>query len=185
MNKVELVGNLTRDPELRQTNNGTSVARFTVAVTRRYKSADGQQQTDFISCVAWRQQAEFVARYFSKGSKIGVIGSIRTSSYDDQHGQRRYVTEVECDELEFVTPKSDNPNRGNSNYGSGSYNNDSYGGGGNSYSAPPQEPPRTQQPSSAAQMEPTPVLGGSDSVFQDDTGGTANFEPLEDAELPF
>lgn len=176
MNKVELVGNLTRDPELRQTNNGTSVARFTVAVTRRYKSADGQQQTDFISCVAWRQQAEFVHRYFFKGSKIGVIGSIRTSSYDDAQGQRRYVTEVECDELEFVTPKSDNPNRGASNYGSGSY-----GGGAPTYDA---QPPRQDQPAARQQTPPTPVSPGSDSVFQDDIK-SADFEPFDDAELPF
>ena len=172
MNKVELVGNLTRDPELRQTSNGNSVARFTVAVNRRYKSQDGQQQTDFITCVAWRQQAEFVARYFSKGSKIGVIGSIRTSSYDDAQGQRRYVTEVECDELEFVTPKSDNPNR-NASYGAAA-------------GAPyPPEPPRASTPAQAAAPQaPTPVSAGSESIFRDDIKSD-DFEPLDEAELPF
>lgn len=177
MNKVELVGNLTRDPELRQTSSGTSVARFTVAVTRRFKSADGTQQSDFISCVAWRQQAEFVHRYFAKGSKIGVVGSIRTSQYDDQNGQRRYVTEVECDEIEFVTSKAQNPaaagGGGGYNSGGGGYN----GGGYQRQSAPP------AQPQPAASASPPPAQS-SDSVFRDDIPND-DFEPLDDAELPF
>lgn len=163
MNKVELVGNLTRDPDLRQTSNGTSVARFTVAVTRRYKSADGTQQSDFINCVAWRQQAEFVHRYFAKGSKIGVVGSIRTSQYDDAQGQRRYVTEVECDELEFVTSKAQNPAAGNN------------GGGGGGYAS------RQPAPQPA---QPVPSSQPADPVFRDDIPSD-DFEPLDDAELPF
>lgn len=109
MNKAILVGNLTRDPEMRTTPNGVSVTSFTVAVNRRYKSQDGQQQTDFINCVAWRGTAEFIAKYFTKGSKIGVVGTIQTRTYDDQNGVRRYVTEVVCDEAEFVTSKAQNP----------------------------------------------------------------------------
>ncbi len=109
MNKVILVGNLTRDPELKNTPSGVSVATFSVAVQRRYRSQDGQQQADFINCVAWRATGEFVSKYFVKGSKIGIVGNIQTRTYDDANGVRRYVTEVVCDEVEFVTSKAQNP----------------------------------------------------------------------------
>lgn len=104
MNKVILVGNLARDPELRQTPNGVSVARFSVAVSRRF-SKEGQQQTDFIECVAWRQQAEFLCKYFQKGSGIQLCGSIQTRSWDGQDGKKHYATEVVVDELSFNGPK--------------------------------------------------------------------------------
>ena len=106
MNKAILVGNLTRDPEMRTTPNGVSVTSFTVAVQRRYKDADGNYPADFISCVAWRSTAEFIAKYFTKGSRIGIVGTIQTRSYEDQNGIRRYVTEVVVDEAEFVTGKA-------------------------------------------------------------------------------
>lgn len=109
MNKAILVGNLTRDPEQRTTSSGIAVTSFTVAVNRRYKTQDGQQQTDFINCVAWRSTAEFVGKYFTKGMKIGVVGSIQTRTYDDRDGVRRYVTEVVVDEAEFVGSKAQNP----------------------------------------------------------------------------
>ena len=109
MNKAILVGNLTRAPEQRTTSSGIAVTSFTVAVNRRYKTQDGQQQTDFINCVAWRSTAEFVGKYFTKGMKIGVVGSIQTRTYDDRDGVRRYVTEVVVDEAEFVGSKAQNP----------------------------------------------------------------------------
>lgn len=93
---------------MRTTPNGVSVTSFTVAVNRRYKSQDGQQQTDFINCVAWRSTAEFVAKYFTKGSRIGVVGTIQTRTYDDQNGNKRYVTEVVADEVEFAGSKTQN-----------------------------------------------------------------------------
>lgn len=105
MNKAILVGNLTKDPEMRTTPNGVSVTSFTVAVQRRYKDADGNYQADFINCVAWRSTAEFVAKYFTKGSRIGVVGTIQTRTYDDQNGNKRYVTEVVADEVEFAGSK--------------------------------------------------------------------------------
>ena len=101
MNKVILTGNLTKDPEKRTTQQGTSVASFTVAVQRRFKNQDGKYDADFINCVAWRGTADFVENYFKKGSRIGVIGSIQTRSYDDNSGNKRYVTEVIADEVEF------------------------------------------------------------------------------------
>lgn len=106
MNKAILVGRMTRDPELRTTANGVSVCSFSVAVNRRFKNADGNYDADFINCVAWRQQAEFLAKYFAKGSMVGVIGSIQTRNYDNKDGQKVYVTEVAVDEVHFVESKS-------------------------------------------------------------------------------
>lgn len=108
MNKAILVGNLTKEPEQRTTSSGIAVTSFTVAVRRRYKDADGNYQADFINCVAWRSTAEFVAKYFTKGSRIGVAGTIQTRTYDDQNGNKRYVTEVVADEVEFAGDKAQN-----------------------------------------------------------------------------
>ncbi len=103
MNKAILMGRLARDPEIRTTQSGISVCNFTVACDRRSRAADGtyQNQADFIPCVAWRQQAEFINRYFSKGDRILVSGSIQPRSWEDQAGQKRYTTEVIVDEVEF------------------------------------------------------------------------------------
>ncbi len=104
MNKAILVGRLTKDPELRTTGSGVSVCSFTIAVSRRFKNAEGGYDADFINCVAWRQQAEFVAKYFTKGRMIGLCGSIQTRNYD-KDGQRVYITEVVADEISFVESK--------------------------------------------------------------------------------
>lgn len=128
LNKVILVGKLTADPELRTTPSGVSVVRFTVAVNRRYVKDDQQRQADFISTVAWRQTAEFVSKYFHKGSSICVIGSIQTSSSTDQNGQKRYWTDVVADEVNFVDSKSDSSGSGyRPNNGAPAYTPDSYG----------------------------------------------------------
>ena len=111
MNKVVLIGRLTKNPELRTTSSQTAVTTFTVAVDRRFKNASGERQADFISCVAWRQQAEFVARYFSKGNRIGVVGSIQTRNWEDKDGHNRTTTEVVVDEIEFVESKTDKPQK--------------------------------------------------------------------------
>ena len=110
MNKAILVGRLTRDPELRTTGSGVSVCSFTIAINRRFKNAEGGYDADFINCVAWRQQAEFVAKYFAKGRMIGLCGSIQPRNYD-KAGQKVYVTEVVADEVSFVEGKgqSDSP----------------------------------------------------------------------------
>ncbi len=107
MNKTVLIGNLTRDAELSTTTNGISVARFTVAVQRKFKNANGEYETDFINCVAWRNTAENLAKYTSKGSKVGVAGSIQTRSYEAADGTKRYVTEVIADEVEFLNTKQE------------------------------------------------------------------------------
>ena len=106
MNKVILMGRLVRDPELRQTASGVNAARFSVAVNRRF-AKEGQQEADFINCVAWRQTAEFITRYFHKGSMIAVVGSLRTRSWDGPDGKKQYSTEVSVDEAYFTGEKSD------------------------------------------------------------------------------
>lgn len=106
LNKVVLAGRLTADPELKQTTSGISVVSFTIAVNRKYSKE--QQQTDFISVIAWRQTAEFISRYFKKGSAICITGAIQTRSWQDQQGQKRYATDVVADEAMFVDSKSDN-----------------------------------------------------------------------------
>ena len=122
LNKVVLAGRLTSDPELKQTTNGISVVSFSIAINRRRaRSEQGDaQQTDFINLVAWRQTAEFISKYFRKGSAICVTGSIQTRSWTDQQGQKRYATEVIVDEAMFVD------SRGESGDGA-SYTTDAYG----------------------------------------------------------
>lgn len=100
-NKVILVGNLTADPELRQTQSGASVSTFTIAVNRKYNK-DGNNEVDFITVVAWRQQAEFVSRYFKKGKPILVCGQLQTRTWTDNQNNKRYATEVIADEVSFV-----------------------------------------------------------------------------------
>lgn len=102
MNKCELVGRLTKDPEIKQTSNQASFCNFTIAVDRKFKDANGQRQADFINCVAWQKTAEFIKKYFQKGSRIGICGSIQTRSYEDQNGQKHFVTEILAEEVEFV-----------------------------------------------------------------------------------
>lgn len=110
LNKVVLGGRLTADPELKQTSQGTPVTTFTIAIDRRYaRNGDSQQKADFISTVAWRQTAEFICKYFRKGSSICVTGTIQTRSWTDANGQKRYATEVVVDEASFVDSKSDAP----------------------------------------------------------------------------
>lgn len=106
MNKVILSGRLTKDPELKATTNQVQFVNFTLAVDRRFKDANGQRQTDFINCVAWRQTATFINQYFRKGSKIAICGSISTRQYQDNQGQNRYVTEITVEEAEFCESKA-------------------------------------------------------------------------------
>ena len=108
MNKVVLLGRLTRDPEVRYTqNNNTMVCSFSLAVNRRFKQ-EGQPDADFINIVAWNKTAEFVAKYFTKGQQVAVVGRIQTRSYDDKDGRKVYVTEVVAEEVHFADSKKDN-----------------------------------------------------------------------------
>ncbi len=109
MNKVILMGRFTRDPEMRQTGQGTSVVSFTLAVDRRM-AREGQQSADFVSCVAWSKLAEFICKYFQKGSMIAISGRLQTRTYDDKDGKRQYVTEVVAEEAYFTGSRSSQSN---------------------------------------------------------------------------
>lgn len=106
LNRVILMGRITQELELKQTPSGVSVLSFSVAVERRYSKQDEEKQTDFINCVAWRQQAEFISKYFGKGRMIAIEGSLRTRNYDDKNGVKHYVTEVFIDSVSFTGEKS-------------------------------------------------------------------------------
>lgn len=106
MNKTILMGRLTKDVELRQTQSGTPVASFTMAVNRRC-AKEGQQDADFLNCVAWRQQAEFISKYFHKGNMIAIIGNLQSRSWDGEDGKKQYVTEVIVDEVYFTGEKKE------------------------------------------------------------------------------
>ena len=106
MNKVYLIGNLTREPEANMTASGIQVCRFSIAVGRRFKNAEGENEVDFFNIVAWRGLAETCGKYLHKGSKIAVIGSLQNRSFDAEDGTKRYYTEVVAEEVEFLTPKS-------------------------------------------------------------------------------
>ena len=108
LNKVILGGRRTADPELKQTPNGTPVVTFSIAVNRRFQSKENaQQQTDFFNVTAWRATAEFVSRYFRKGSSICVIGSLQNRTWTDQQGAKRYATDIIADEIQFVDSRGD------------------------------------------------------------------------------
>lgn len=169
MNKVILMGRLTADPELRQTQSGISSCRFIVAIDRRFADKNtGERQADFISCVAWRQTAEFVSRYFSKGSMICVEGNLRTGSYQDRNHPdvTHYTTDVFVDNVEFTGSKKETGG-GGSNYSApqNNYNNN--------YQTPPQQPTApVQQPAQ-----------NNDSMSY---GSLSDFEEiLSDGDVPF
>lgn len=106
MNKVILIGNLTRDPELSSTPSGVSVCRFSIAVSRPYVQGDGEKKTDFFNCTAWKGMAENVAKYCRKGNKIALEGSVQIRDYEDNQGKRRTAVDVICSNVEFLTPRT-------------------------------------------------------------------------------
>lgn len=107
MNKVFQIGNLVRDPEVRTTPGGASVATFRIAVQRKFKDQSGEKVSDFFDIVAWRQLADLCAKYLSKGKKIAVAGELQTRSYEAKDGSKRYITEIIADEIEFLSPRGD------------------------------------------------------------------------------
>lgn len=107
LNTAIIMGRLTADPELRTTSSNLSVVSFTVAVDRRFQSQGQEKQADFINCVAWRQTADFVSKYFRKGQMIAVQGSIQTRTYDDRNGVRRYAVEIVADQVSFCGSKAE------------------------------------------------------------------------------
>ena len=141
-NKVILIGNMTADPELKQTTAGTSVCSFSIAINRRFAKADqGQQNVDFINIVTWRQQAEFVQRYFKKGNPILVCGQLQTRTWTDNQGQKRYATEVVADEVSFVAPANQGaqPQTSGAAYTPDSYSSPAFNAGGANFEEIPND----------------------------------------------
>lgn len=117
MNRVVLVGRLTKDPDLRYTPSGVAVATFTLAVNRAFTNQQGDREADFINCVVWRRPAENVANFLKKGSLAGVDGRVQTRSYDNQEGKRVYVTEIVAESVQFLEPKNATSGQSGGNYG--------------------------------------------------------------------
>lgn len=115
MNKVNLIGRITRTPELKTTSNDINYCNFTIAVNRRFKNAEGNYEADFINCVAWRNQADLICKHFDKGSQIGIVGTIQTRTYDKDDGTKAYVTEVVVEEVHFCGSKASNNNEATQN----------------------------------------------------------------------
>lgn len=153
LNKVVLIGRLTRDPELRYTSSGVAMANFSIAVDRRFKNQQGERQTDFFRCTAWRQTAEFVNNYLQKGRLIAVTGSVEINEYTAQDGARRTSVDVSCETVEVLEwPKDGSGPRPAGEQPSGQYFNDEVGAGPAqprqqpAQSGPPQAPQRPAQP---------------------------------------
>lgn len=174
INRVVLVGRLTRDPELRYTPNGVAVANFTIAVNRPFSNQQGERDADFISIVVWRRQAENVANYVGKGSLVGIDGRLQTRSYDNSEGKRVFITEVVADSVQFLEPKGQ---RGNNNPSSGqSTNQPSEAGSQNDYQ-PSGNSPRRNSSSNPNSNDP---FGDKDPFANDG-------KPIDisDDDLPF
>lgn len=116
MNKAIIIGRLVRDPEMRTTSSGINSTTFTVAVSRNYTNPNGERDTDFLNCVAWRKQAENIAKYCNKGSQVAVEGRIQTRSYDAQDGTKRYVTEIIADNVTFLGTRGGNISSTDTNF---------------------------------------------------------------------
>jgi single-strand DNA-binding protein len=123
INRIVLVGRLTKDPELRYTPNGVPVTSFTLAVNRTFSNQQGEREADFINCIVWRKAAENVANYLKKGSLAGVEGRLQTRSYDNPEGKRMFFTEVVADSVQFLEPKGATASQGNNYSGPNQGNN--------------------------------------------------------------
>ncbi|QIM46083.1 single-stranded DNA-binding protein [Streptococcus ruminicola] len=167
INNVVLVGRMTRDAELRYTPSNQAVATFTLAVNRNFKNQNGEREADFINCVIWRQQAENLANWAKKGTLVGVTGRIQTRNYENQQGQRVYVTEVVADNFQILESRATREGQSGGSYNGGFNNNSSFGGSSNGgFSSQP-----SQQ---------TPNFGRDESPF-----GNSNPMDISDDDLPF
>ena len=198
MNRVILMGRLTRDPELRTTPSGVTMCRFSIAVERNFARQGEERQTDFFDITCWRQQAEFVCKYFNKGRMIHVEGTLQNNNYTDNNGVKHYSMAIQADRIDFCGDKrSDNgggdfggQNYGGGNYGGGQpYGGNNYGGGqnygGNSYGGnqggyqqqnAPAPRPAAPAPQAAVNQAPNPIELGDLGDFE---------EILSDGEVPF
>lgn len=175
INNVVLVGRLTRDAELRYTGSGIAVASFTVAVERPYTNAQGERETDFINCVAWRKTAEIISNYTRKGSLVGVTGRMQTRNYTNNEGRKVYITEVVCENFQMLEPKSVTEKRAQ-NDGSSSNSNSGFSGNSSNnsnYSQNNNQAPKNNTKSNYANFDEDPFDSNNDSI------------DISDDDLPF
>lgn len=170
INRVILVGRLTKDPELRYTPSGVAVATFTLAVNRAFANQQGEREADFVNCVVWRKQAENVANFLKKGSLAGVDGRIQTRNYEGQDGKRVYVTEVVAESVQFLEPK-----------GSQTGGRNDFGGGG--FSGGPQNSPYGNHDQNQQQM-PNRNNQGRTRLDEDPFANDGQID-ISDDDLPF
>jgi single-strand DNA-binding protein len=163
INRVVLVGRLTKDPELRYTPSGVAMARFTLAVNRTFSNQQGEREADFINCVVWRKQAENTANFLKKGSLAGVEGRIQTGSYEGQDGKRVYTTDVVADSVQFLEPRNSSGERNQGGQSSG-------GNGQQQFSTPSyqQNQPMNQQNYTRVDEDPFSNSSGPIEVSDDD-----------------
>lgn len=179
INNTTLVGRLTRNPELRYTGSGVAVLSFSLAVERNYTNAQGERETDFINCVAWRGTAETLANFAVKGSLVGIVGSIQTRNYQNNEGRTIYITEVVADNFQMLEPKSVTDNRRNQAGGeqpSGNYNNQ----GQNSYNNQPQN-----NQSQQSQSNDNPFANIDFNKNEDPFESNDDVTDISDDDLPF
>ncbi len=166
INRVVLVGRLTKDPELKYTQGGVAVTRFTLAVNRTFTNQQGQREADFVNCVTWRKQAENTANYLRKGSLAGVEGRIQTSNFEGKDGNRVFMTEVVADSIQFLEPKSA---REQNSYNQG-YDGRQYDSGGDARNQQQNAPNPTQSSnySDYGQTHNAPPMHQPDPLLNDD-----------------
>lgn len=188
LNKVILMGRLTRDPEFRQTTSGIPVCRFSVAINRNYKNrqtGERVEETDFVECVAWRTSAEFVSRYFNKGKMILVEGQLRNDNYTDNNGVKHYRMNVMVDNVSFVESDRQGASQGGGDYTGGQQGG--YGGGyapqGGGYQQSGGYAPQGGYQNAPAPAAPRPAAPSQDALS---IGEIGEFEEiLSDGEVPF
>lgn len=178
INNVVLVGRLTRDPELRTTGSGISVATFTLAVDRQYSNANGERGADFINCVIWRKSAENFCNFTNKGSLVGIQGRIQTRTYDNKNGQRVYVTEVVVDNFSLLESRREREARSQNggyapNNGGYSANNNSFGAPSTNNSYQGNAPVNNNNNQASSNPTPDPFASSGDSI------------DISDDDLPF
>ncbi|QDI91662.1 single-stranded DNA-binding protein [Salicibibacter halophilus] len=163
INRVVLVGRLTRDPELRYTPNGVAVANFGIAVNRPFTNQYGEREADFLNCVVWRKQAENVANYLKKGSLAGVEGRVQSRSYENREGRRVNVVEIQAESVQFLEPRNVTANRGGDDQGVGAAS-----GSSNYYQGNAGYGQESQRPSSNLNEDPISNDGQPIDISDDD-----------------
>lgn len=171
INNTVLVGRLTRDPDLRYTSNGIAAASFTLAVNRNFTNASGEREADFINCVIWRKAAENLANYARKGILIGITGRIQTRNYENQQGQRVYVTEVVADNFQLLEKRQDNSGGGYQNNQQGNYNQNNFN--------------NTQNQNQTFRQSSMPGLDERGFNTDSEPFGRSNKIEINDDDLPF